>query len=68
MRHPHGMRHAVGELITCPFCVSQWIATSLTVGILVAPRPTRVVASVFAAVAGSDFLQFAYAAAEQAAE
>ncbi len=68
VRHPDGVRHAVGELLTCPFCVSQWIATTLTLGILVAPRPTRVVASVFAAVAGSDFLQFAYAAAEQAVE
>lgn len=68
VRHHGGVRHALGELVTCPFCVSQWIATTLTVGILVAPQPTRVVASVFAAVAGSDFLQFAYAAAEQAVE
>lgn len=68
VRHHDSARHAIGELITCPFCVSQWIATGFMTGLLVAPRPTRVVASVFAAVAGSDFLQLGYAIAEQASE
>lgn len=68
VRDHHGLHHALGELVTCPFCVSQWIATGFTVGLLVAPKPTRVVASVFAAVAGSDFLQLAYAIAEQKSE
>src|SRR4051812_35484056 len=22
-----GVRHALGELLTCPFCLSQWVAT-----------------------------------------
>jgi hypothetical protein len=26
----HGMTHAVGELITCPFCLAVWIATGFT--------------------------------------
>lgn len=63
-----GTRRAIGELLTCPFCISQWIATTLTTGLFLAPRQTRAVASVFAAVAGSDFLQLLYAQAEQAAE
>lgn len=68
VREHHGFHHALGELVTCPFCVSQWLATSFTVGLLVAPKPTRAIASVFAAVAGADFLQLAYAIAEQKAE
>lgn len=52
--------HAVGELITCPFCLGQWVATGFVVGATFAPRLTRAVATVFAAVGLSDFLQFAY--------
>ena len=60
-----GVRKAVGELVTCPFCVGQWVVTAFTFGLLLAPRPTRVVAAAFTALSGADFLQFAYAAAEQ---
>ncbi|RZS91744.1 uncharacterized protein DUF1360 [Motilibacter rhizosphaerae] len=63
-----GPRRAIGELLTCPFCLSQWIATSLAAGFFVAPRQTRAVTSVLTAVAGADFLQLLYAQAEQAAE
>src|SRR4051812_32799461 len=37
-----GLRHAVGELLTCPFCIAQWIATGFAFGLLLAPRATRV--------------------------
>ena len=63
-----GVRKAVGELISCPFCISQWVATGFTFGLLTAPRATRWAASVFASLALADFLQFAYAWAEQQAE
>lgn len=63
-----GLRHAVGELVTCPFCLGQWVATFLVFSHLVAPRLTRVVASVFTVVAGGDILQFAYAKAQQLVE
>lgn len=63
-----GLRHAVGELLTCPFCLAQWVATGFAFGLLLAPRATRQVASVFCAVTASDFLQLAYAAAEKKAE
>jgi hypothetical protein len=64
----HGLRHAVGELLTCPFCLAQWVATGFTFGILLAPRATRQVASVFCAVTASDYLQLAYSAAEKKVE
>ena len=63
-----GVRHAVGELLTCPFCLAQWVATGFTFGMLLAPRATRQVASVFCAVTASDYLQLAYCAAEKKAE
>jgi len=63
-----GIRKALGELISCPFCISQWVATGFTFGLVVAPRATRWTASVFASLALADFLQFAYAGAEQRAE
>lgn len=62
-----GVRHGVGELITCPFCLAQWVATGFSAGLVLAPRFTRLVAATFSTVAVSDFLQFAYARAEQAA-
>jgi hypothetical protein len=68
VRESSKSRHSVGELLTCPFCAAQWVATGFVFGLVVAPRFTRVVASVFTAVAGSDALQFAYARLEQAAE
>jgi hypothetical protein len=62
-----GMRRVIGELLVCPFCISQWIATAFAAGLLFAPRATRWVAGVFSAVAASDYLQFAYKVAERAA-
>ena len=60
-----GLRHAVGELVTCPFCLAVWVATAFTFGLLLAPRATRWIAGALCAVTGSDYLQFAYAAARQ---
>lgn len=59
------IRHAIGELITCPLCLDMWIATGFALGMVFAPRFTRLVAFTFAAVTGADFLQFAYAAAQE---
>ncbi|MFG1775739.1 DUF1360 domain-containing protein [Micromonospora sp. NPDC049051] len=61
-------RHAIGELLSCPFCLAVWVATGLTGGLVLAPRLTRLVATALTAVAASDFLQMAYAVAQQAAE
>jgi hypothetical protein len=63
-----GARHAVGELLTCPFCLSPWVATALVGGLAVAPGLTRTVTGAFSAVTVADALQFAYAALERAAD
>ncbi len=61
----HGMRHAVGELVTCPFCLSVWVATALTAGLVFAPRTTRLVNTMLTAVAASDLLQLGYDGSKQ---
>ena len=58
------LRHAVGELLTCPFCLAQWVATMFGAGLVFAPRAARLVAATFATVAVSDFLQLGYSAAQ----
>jgi hypothetical protein len=55
-----GLRRAIGELLICPYCMDQWLAGAFTAGMLLAPRRTRVVASMFASLAISDGLQMAY--------
>jgi len=60
-----GLRRAVGELIVCPYCLGQWVATAFAAGLVVAPRPTRFLASVMSALAISDFLQIAYKVGEE---
>ncbi|GAA2883629.1 DUF1360 domain-containing protein [Pseudonocardia halophobica] len=67
-RKDSSLRHSIGELLTCPFCLDLWIATGLVIGLVFAPRPTRLVIGTFTALAGADFLQLAYSAAQQAAE
>jgi hypothetical protein len=68
VRASGGWRHSLGELLTCPFCLDVWITTGFAIGLVFAPRLTRLVAAAGTALAGSDFLQLAYARAQRAAE
>jgi Protein of unknown function (DUF1360) len=63
-----GVQHSVGELLTCPMCLAQWVATAFAFGLVFAPGPTRLAMSAFTAVAGADFLQYAYAKLQQETE
>lgn len=51
-----GWRKALGELLTCPFCLSQWVATLWAFGFLLFPRPTRMAAAVLATTTGAGWL------------
>lgn len=62
-----GLRHAVGELASCPFCASVWTVTALTAGLAFAPRLTRWVAAAATALAFSDAYQLGYAQLRHAA-
>jgi Protein of unknown function (DUF1360) len=60
-----GVQRAIGELLVCPYCLAQWIAAAFVYGLAIRPRPTRLVAAVFAVKAVADGLQIAYKAAEE---
>src|SRR4051812_25150509 len=62
VRTHEGLQHSLGELLTCPMCLAQWVATALAAGLVFSPRYTRLVMATFTAVAGADFLQYFYAA------
>ncbi|WP_433272178.1 DUF1360 domain-containing protein [Actinosynnema sp. CS-041913] len=64
VRHDGG-RHAVGELVTCPFCSGVWVAGALVAGRVFAPRVTRLVMTALTAVAASDWLHIGYDHAKQ---
>jgi hypothetical protein len=54
----------IGELFLCPFCLAQWIGATHAMGLVFAPRVTRLIAAMMSVVAVSDFLQLAYRGAE----
>lgn len=62
------LRDSLGELLTCPFCLDMWVTTAFVIGLIFVPRPTRLIAGTFTALAGADFLQLAYAKAQQMTE
>ena len=62
-----GLQNAIGQLLTCPYCVGQWIATALLAAYLWQPRATRTVASSLAVVTAADYLQQAWAAVDRRA-
>ena len=55
-----GPQLAIGELLTCPYCVGDWIALGIVTGMVVAPRPTRACATVLTVSAAADALQALY--------
>ncbi len=62
-----GLHRAVGELLTCPYCIQQWVATVLLGLYVWQPRVARMTASLFAIVTGADYLQQAWVAVDKAA-
>ena len=61
----HGLQEAVGDLLTCPYCIGVWIITPLWFGMALAPRLTRFVAGILATVTTADFMHRAYLKAKQ---
>ena len=60
-RGKHGVRHTVGELLTCPFCLGVWTGTGYIASLTLAPRAGRMWAALFSVTAVSDALQHGYA-------
>lgn len=55
-----GMARALGELVTCPYCIGLWVSAGLTGALALRPRETRLVTTVFEAQAVADFLNAAF--------
>ena len=60
-----GLRKAIGELVTCPYCCSTWAAALLMAGHILRPKATRVLVDVFAAAAAANLLHRAFSALEK---
>ena len=56
----HGLQEAVGDLLTCPYCIGVWIITPMWFGMALAPRLTRFVAGILATVTTADFMHRVY--------
>jgi uncharacterized protein DUF1360 len=55
-----GTARALGELVTCPYCIGVWFASGLSYSLVFFPRQTRLVTTIFSAQAVSDFLNAAF--------
>lgn len=55
-----GLQKALGNLLTCHFCLGMWVAAFFSYGLVLLPRPTRFVAGMFSVLTVSDFLHQTY--------
>lgn len=55
-----GLQLALGEFLTCPWCVGQWVAAAFVLGFLFFPGITQVIAMIFAVLMMSDFLHILF--------
>ena len=46
-----GVQKAIGDLVTCPYCLSPWIAAVLGFGLLRVPSTTRFICGLFSSIA-----------------
>ena len=61
----NGIRLAIGELLNCPWCAGQWIASLFTYGFIFSPQATRMAATIFTAASISDFMNMLYSSCEK---
>lgn len=59
-----GVRHSIGQLLSCPFCLDVWVAGGMVATRELAPRLHHAAVSVLDLVALADALQHAYARLE----
>jgi hypothetical protein len=55
-----GLQKALGNLLTCQFCLGMWVTAFLSYGLVLVPRTTRFVAGMFTVLAVSDFMHQTY--------
>jgi len=62
-----GLQFSIGQLLVCPYCLSQWIGAGFLAAYLRQPRMARTAAALFAIVGGSDLLQQTWVAVDKRA-
>jgi hypothetical protein len=62
-----GIQRSIGELVVCPYCISQWVGAGLLGVYARDPDLARAGALLLTIVAGSDFLHQAWAAVDKRA-
>jgi hypothetical protein len=55
-----GWQRVLGELLSCPYCMSVWVAAGLMFLFILNPKLARLVCSLFTSVAVSHFLHRTY--------
>lgn len=55
-----GPARALGELVTCPYCIGVWAASGFVYSLVLFPRQTRLVMTIFGGQAVADFLNAAF--------
>ncbi len=51
-----GTARVLGELLTCPYCIGLWVASTMSFALVRFPRETRFATTIFGAYAVTDFL------------
>jgi hypothetical protein len=62
---PEGFQRVLGELVTCPYCIGLWVASGLAYSLVLFPRQTRLVTTIFGAQAVADFLNASFVRLKQ---
>ena len=55
-----GLQRALGELLTCRFCLGMWISAFFAYGLVLFPAATRLVGAILAILTVSDHLHQTY--------
>ncbi|GAB1333634.1 DUF1360 domain-containing protein [Streptomyces sp. E-15] len=63
-----GLRRAVGDLVSCPFCTAGWAAGALVCSYAAAPRFTRLLCGGLGALTVADWLQYAWTSTQRTVE
>jgi len=61
-----GIQRGLGELLTNPVSVAQWVASCFVYGLVLAPRTTRLLASIFTLATIADFTRAGHLALAKA--
>ncbi|HEX2129830.1 MAG TPA: DUF1360 domain-containing protein [Solirubrobacterales bacterium] len=62
-----GLQLAIGELLNCPYCLDHWVASAYGIGLVGAPRATRLIGFIATIETIADYLQLGYRTAHDRA-